>query len=510
MNDCRFALVIGTLFVCVAMAQAKSFVTYEEFGAVGDGKADDQKAIVAAHNAANEKGLPVRAADGKTYYIGRGASVAVIKTDVDFGTAKFIIDDRVLDNLKAPVFRVDPSRRSFDVKGIASLSQNQKDLGVSLPGPCLVEVKNANVKHYIRYGRNQNNGTPQREVLLADASGAIDRLTPVVWDYATVTDAKAYPVDSKPLVVKGGHFTTIANQADSKYSYHSRGIDVHRSNVRIESVRHYVSGEGDHGAPYRGFISISMCANVTVTNCIFTAHKTYSTIGSAGKPVSMGSYDISVYGSVNVSFLDCRQTTDINDRRYWGLFGSNFCRNLLFDNCVFSRFDAHMGVANATIRNSKLGHMGINAIGFGTFLVENTTVYCHNFFNLRSDYGSTWRGDFIVKNCTFVPGNGNGAVGTLVNGSSTDWHDFGYPCHMPRRIVFDGLKIVDSNHPKTYDGPFVFARFSGKNTSPKYVAKYPYHVTEEVVLRNVTTASGKKPILSANKYMFRDVKMNVK
>ena len=99
-----------------------------------------------------------------------------------------------------------------------------------------------------------------------------------------------------------------------------------------------MTDEGDHGAPYSGFISVSYCANVTVSNCTFTAHKTYSTIGSAGEPVSMGSYDLSANNSVNISYIGCRQTTDINDRRYWGLFGSNYCKNLLYDDCVFSRF----------------------------------------------------------------------------------------------------------------------------------------------------------------------------
>ena len=484
-----------------------SFVTYEEFGAVGDGKTDDQKAIVAAHNAANEKGLPVRAGAGKTYYIGKGAAVAVIKTDVDFGTAKFIIDDRELDNYKAPVFRVDPSAMSFDVKGVETLAAGQKNLGVKLPGPCLVEVQNNTVKQYIRYGRNQNNGTAQREMFLADASGAVDPRTPIVWDYKAVTGLRAHPVDEKTLVVRGGSFTTIANQAESKYNYNARGIAVRRSNVRIEDVRHYVEGEGDHGAPYGSFVGVSFCANVMVSNCLFTAHKTYSTIGSAGKPVSMGSYDISANNAVNVSFVGCRQTTDINDRRYWGIFGSNYCKNLLYDGCVFSRFDAHMGVANATVRNCELGYMGINAIGFGTFLVENTTVRCRTFFNLRSDYGSTWRGEFIVRNCVFVPGNGDGSCPILVNGVSTDWHDFGYSCEMPRRIVFDGLRIDDTRHPKFYDGPFVFAVFNARNKGPEYVEKFPYKVTEEVVLRNVTTATGKSVLLSPNKYMFRNVKL---
>lgn len=500
------AFAVASALAPECSAGERGFVTYEEFGAVGDGKTDDQEAIVAAHAAANVKGLPIRASDGKTYYIGKGASVAVIKTDVDFGTAAFIIDDRVLDNCKAPVFRIDPSGKPFKIKGVKKLSRSQKNIGVTLPGPCLLEVRNANVRQYIRYGLNRNNGGDQREVFLADASGDVDPRTPIVWDYAEVSSLTAYPADGKTLVVKGGRFTTIANRAESRYDYHARGIAVRRSNVRIEGLRHDVTGEGEHGAPYGGFVSISQCANVTVTDCVFTGRKTYRTIGAAGKPVCMGSYDISANSAVNVSFVGCRQTNDIDDGRYWGIFGSNFCKNLLYDGCEFSRFDAHQGVANATIRNSRLGHMGINTIGFGTFLVENTTVCSRNFINLRSDYGSTWNGEFIIRNCIFAPCGGK-APGVLVHGTATDRHDFGYPCMMPRRIVFDGLKIDDSRHPEKYDGPWVFSNFNGKNTGPGYVEKFPYRVTEEVVLRNVTTASGKKLRLSPNKWMFRNVKV---
>jgi len=48
-----------------------------------------------------------------------------------------------------------------------------------------------------------------------------------------------------------------------------------------------------------------------------------------------------------------------------------------------------MGVANATIRNSTLGHMGINAIGEGLLLIENTKIMANRIVNLRNDYGST-------------------------------------------------------------------------------------------------------------------------
>ena len=107
------------------------------------------------------------------------------------------------------------------------------------------------------------------------------------WDYTNVTRMVAHPIDENILTVKGGTFVTIANQAESRYLYHHRGFAVNRSNVRLEGVRHEVTGELDHGAPYDGFFSISHCAFVTVTNCTFTAHKTYTTIGSAGTKVSM-------------------------------------------------------------------------------------------------------------------------------------------------------------------------------------------------------------------------------
>ncbi len=499
-------MMIAAMGLC---GSAANFVTYEEFGAVGDGRTDDQAAIIKAHDAANARGLPVRAGDGKTYYIGAAPKTAVVKTDVDFGTAKFIIDDAKVDvkNRRASIFHIAPDTDSFELKGVKTLTRQQANIGVKPGVPCLVIARNDHVKHYIRYGLNQNNGTAQQEVFLVDADGNVDPQTPIVWDFKQITRMTAYPLDARTLTLRGGVFTTIANQAESKYTYYSRNFAIRRSNVRVEGLRHEITGELDHGAPYGGFLSINNCANVTATGCVFTAHKTYSTIGAAGKPVSMGSYDLSVNTAANISFVHCRQTTDILDRRYWGLLGSNYCKNLLYDDCAFSRFDAHMGVANATIRNSKLGYMGINAIGFGTFTVENSTVYSGTFFNLRSDYGSTWEGDFIVRNCTFVPAGGRKFTGHLIGGHYTGQHDFGYVCHMPRRIVFDGLKIDDANHPKDYDGPAIFVDFNKANTSSAYVEKYPYQITKEVVLKNVTTASGKPVRLSPNAFMFRDVKV---
>jgi hypothetical protein len=222
----------------------------------------------------------------------------------------------------------------------------------------------------------------------------------------------------------------------------------------------------------------------------------------------MGTYDISINRAVSVSFINCNQTNDINDTRYWGILGSNYCKNLLYDSCTFSRFDAHMGVANATIKNSTLGHQGINAIGSGTFTVENSTIYGRNIISLRSDYGSTWQGEFIIRNCIFVPQNGKATNVSLIGGSYSGKHDFGYTCYMPERIIIENLRIEDSGNPEEYKGPFLFANFNKDMTDDTYVEEYPYIKTKTVSIKNLTTASGRKLILSENPYMFREVKIN--
>ncbi len=495
------------LLVTASSAFAGRVFRYEDFGAVGDGVADDLKAIVATHEAANKAGGLVRAKDGATYYIGGADLAATVRTDVDFGKAKFVIDDVRVTNRNSQVFRIVPSQTPFAVEDVAPFRRGATNLAVKLPCDCLLALENAKVRRYIRYGINRNKGFAQKEVLLVRKDGSVDPGAPVVWDFDAITKATAYPVDAKPLTVKGGIFTTIANQAESKYTYYSRGIEVNRSNVLLSGIRHEITGElEDHGAPYGGFIQVRCAANVTIRDCVFTAHRLYWTPGHGGMS-PMGSYDLLVNESANVSVVNCRQLTDIDDKRYWGLFASNYAKNILFDKVEFSRFDAHMGVANATILNSRLGHMGINAIGCGTFRVENTEIRGPGVFNLREDYGSTWEGDFIVRNCKLVANGPRGGQPYLVRGTYTGKHDFGYPCFMPRKVTFDGLVIDDAKHPKNYGGPYVFTDFNPKNTSADYVEDYPYHLTDEVVLKNVTTTSGLPVRLSPNKWMFRNVKM---
>ncbi|MBR6055548.1 MAG: hypothetical protein IKP46_09480 [Bacteroidales bacterium] len=500
----KLLLLAGIAFACTS----PKYLTYEQFGAKGDGVTDDFPAIIATHAAANEKGLPVKANGRKTYYIGNTPGTAVIRTDVDFGTARFIIDDsRVsIEDREDYIFRVESSLEPFTIDGIGSLKRDQTNIGRTLPGRCLVEVVNDNHKVYIRLGANQNSGVSQQEFFIADSDGNIDPSSALIWDYNEITRMTAHPIDDKLLTVKGGIFTTIANQAPSKYTYYGRGIDVQRSNVRIEGITHYIEGELDHGAPYGGFLALDTAADVVVSGCLFSAHKTYKTIGSAGVSVSMGTYDISAHGCVGVRWENCSQTTDINDTHYWGIFVSNFCKALAMDHCVLSRFDAHQGVRNVTLTGCEFGHTGVNVVGSGSLRLENCIVHRKSLIALRDDYGSSWEGEIIVRNCKLIVPEKAKNV-SLLRGSNAGKHDFGYTCYLPERIDVENLVIDDSRvSDKDYEAPLIFGKFK-RNVEEEGL--YPPIAKGVINIRNVEIASGKTLAVNPEPEMFRDYTITV-
>jgi hypothetical protein len=466
-------------------------VSYEAFGAVGDGVADDLPAIVAAHAFANTHGLPVKTKPEATYHLGRRALTAIITTDTDWSTSRFVIDDTDVENHRASLFAVRSLLEPMALP-IPRLIRDQRHLDIQPPRDCWVRVENNRKRVYIRRGLNQNNGTPPRDCFILRRDGTIEGS--IDWDYDTITRVEARPIDERPLLVKGGVFTTTANrmQQDKGYNYWSRNIAINRSNTIVAGLTHHVVGETAVGHPYNGFLSVNSCANVTLRDCFLTGHKTYTTIGSAGKPVSMGTYDLSANEVVNFTMVGCRMD-NICDTTRWGVIGTNFCKNILLENCTLSRMDTHQGVSGTyTIRGCTLGYAGLNAIGRGTLTVENSTLNGRSLLSFRGDYGSTWEGTVVIRNSRWIPACGAAVQPYLIAASNDGQHDFGYPCSMPREVTIDGLVIDDSHHPKDYQGPYLFTDPDGRSASAAG-RPFPYRLTEQVTIRHLTTASGRKP-----------------
>ncbi len=493
-------------------------VYYSDFGAMGDGKTDDMAAIAATHAFANEFGLAVRANAGATYYIGSWDETAVIKTNTDWTDASFIIDDREvpLDKRHTYVFTVAPSTETYYATDLlTSVSAGQENLGVTFDTPVFLQLTDSNTKRYIRYGMNANEGSDQQDYILVDENGNVDPGTPILWDYTQFSDIRVTPVDTQPLSITGGTFTTIPAYEIAEPNYYTRGIQIRRSNVVLDGMTHYVENENpETGAPYSGILCIDRCANVTVKNCLFTPHKTFYYVKEDGTDFSQGTYDINPSGALNLTFENCSQTIPITDKSYWGVIGSNFCKNMTIKGCSFSRADAHQGVAHMTILDSEIGVHGLQLIGTGTFRIENTTVMGSNFLYLRGDYGSHWDGDFVIRSCTWIPDGGEVINGnrTIIQGGNPETHDFGYECRMPHTIVIDGLHVADANAGENYNDIWLIGNINPEHKDAKseqaiLESGYPIRIPETVTVKNFTSDSGKKWSRPPNSFMFRETEI---
>ena len=478
-----------------------SVITYSAFGAVGDGVTDDFSAIKSAHDYANENGLTVYADAGKTYYLGQHDEVITVRTSAVWTGATFVIDDReILPSSPIrtrSVFLLAPDKPSFAVLGISGLKAGQGNIGVSFDSPVLLYVADANIRQYIRYGENANAGSPRQELILVGKDGAVDPSTPIMWYYDTVTSAVAYPVGDTAITLTGGTFVTRANSAPREYTYYARNISVMRSNVIIDGITHLITDEGDTGAPYAGFLSISYCNSVLVQNATFTGHRVYKLSSNVNN--SMGTYDLSINSANNITISNSRQTNDITDTAYWGLMGSNYCKNLTYDGCIFSRFDAHQGTYNATIKNSEIGHQKLSVIGQGTLYVENTVFHSDTVVALRGDYGSTWHGEVILKDITV----NNKGTPILINAGWQN-HYFGYTCYLPERVTVDGIKLANKDY------FYVLPKLTEDIDKPTVNGaenKNPVVLTKQIVIKS--NPEGYKHFTSVNTELFADTELTV-
>lgn len=455
-------------------------IYYEDFGAKGDGVTDDLPTIKKCHDYANKYGHTVNATPGAIYYIGNNnqGTPAVIKTDTNWNGCYFIIDDTMLTQpltkdqnggtavsaspgWYSPIFSVEPdmssTRLEDDSLPINSIKKGANNVGFSLGYKAMLVLYNESVHHYIRYGANANDGSAQHELIIIDEYGYVDQFTPIQWDYETVSYILVYRIDDTPITISGGafseedgidnraHFEQRYNVARSLYTYCYRNISITRSNVILENITHEYTDYGTSGAPYTGFTSINYCSNVTVRGIEFMCPPTFYLEGSGGTN-NMGSYEISATLSNNVLYKNCTQSNFFESDgsiAFHGLMGTNYCKNLVFEDMFVCSFDAHCGVYNATIRNSTAEHL--NFIGDGEILLENVVIYADatkTAINLRADYGSTWAGNVTINGLEMrYSSKAANSTMTIIKATWNN-HKFGYVVHYPQNMLINDLSTV--------------------------------------------------------------------
>ena len=440
-------------------------IFYADFGAIGNGTTDDFFAIKACHDYANEWGHTANA-DGpnKTYYIGNylewgdDATSIIVQTDTNWHGCTFIWDDSVVPVgspcYASPIFHIKPSKKSTSWSGatvpVTSLKKGAANVGGWQPGvDCILYIENSDERHYIRYGSNNNNGSSQHEIIWVHYDGTIDESTPLQWDYERVTKVEMFPIDNDPITVTGGDgdqrvtVKTIFNGAPSRYNYFARNFYIDRSNVTLQNIDHIVEGENETGAPYSGFTKVLYANNVTIQNMLIHRLKSYYLETDPSN--NMGSYELGAEHSNNVLWKNIKQDVFFDADggvSYKGVMGTNYCKNLTFDGNFLCSFDAHCGVYNGTIKNTTIEH--INFIGDGLITIENCTVYVDGGscgINLRSDYGSWWKGDAIFKDVEFKYETRKNKTISLFSSAYTN-HDFGYTTYLPNEITLDNVKML--------------------------------------------------------------------
>ena len=465
-------------------------IYYKNYGAKGDGIADDFFAIKAAHDEANKYLLNVHADPDATYRIGNenGSSTITVQTNTYWHGCKFIFDDE-------NVMYTDEAARETSIFTIAPKLNNKTYSSSKVPfksldagaeriegwepgSKVLVIIENSSVKHYIRSGHNANSGYNQQEVLLVDEKGYIDPSTPVQWTYEKITKViVAYLDADAPIEIVGERFdddgnvigkteiTTWHNNGPSAYWYYQRNILITRSNVKVSGLKHQFSkyvapSDGGEGSPYSGFIRVNFAYNIVIDNFTFHSPPAYRdsetdpALRPSGSPNatngSMGTYEMGARHGCNVTWSNCDQTdffyySGSNEGKVHanGNMGTNYCRNLVFNNVWNCSFDAHSGLYNATIINSTLEHL--NFIGAGLIKYKDVTVYALKKYaiNLREDYGSTWNGNVEIDGLTMKTLKSSKVSDLAIIGAKhTNWN-YGYITYLPKNITIRNLVTAE-------------------------------------------------------------------
>ena len=502
-------------------------VYYSEFGAVGDGVADDYTALRNTHDYANRWGHKVSAEPGKTYRIAYAPSSITVRTDTDFCGSTILIDDTgIAWNDKTSrsvwVFNIASSSylngASVTVPTGMTVSRGQTNIGMTFDEPCMLKLESSSEKIFIRYGNNANSGNNKQEYILVNEAGDVDPSTPIMYDYATITSIVRYKINDDPISIGNGTVITVAPdpkaqnpEYDNNYCYFNRGFYIGRSNTTLYNITHKVEGEdmtveqdrngdgvvdlyGDdksYGVPYKGTFNFNYCYNVRFIDSVVEGHQAYSFWQNNGASTSrneMGSYAITANYCIGLVFEGISQYENAesgevitNRKMYHGVMSSNFCRNFTVTDCYLDRFDAHTGLYNATLTDSTFG-FGILVIGAGELYIENVVRPSGDFFiHLRNDYNSTFDGKITIKNC-----EAGSSVKCVLMGI---WnrHYSGLPNRTVRELEIDGL-IAESGS---------LCLFNIKNAAPSALADEvnPLYLPDSVKARRVLCADGVTPLI---------------
>ena len=534
-------------FVGEVYARDIGVLYYEDFGAVGDGKTDDFKAMYDTHVCANEGGQTVKGNPNATYYIkdtqipqAGGVATIPIRTNTDWQGAKIIIDDsEIASYADGPNYRLsskhifsilpDEEHKEFKITDketleaivSAGLDPDTKQIYLNIDnwnGPLMIVPYNSEHKVFRRRGYSQYNGEAMQEIIVIDSNGYVSEETPIMFDYTKLDYIMVYKLDPSSAISVGNatihtleskinhNLRKSSGSYEYKTGYIKRGIGVTRSYTTVHNVNHVITygfnlldrSIGLAGPAYNGMFIAQNANHVTFKDCVIPGRQSYGENGSymghssynfnarmVNKIVLDGCIQSNFWVIVNKSMgtmtpsteyvngaLPSMSVVNINGesmQMHWGIGGTNYCKNMEYINSQISRFDAHAGLYNGKVINTKINMMSLT--GYGDMVLENVDWYQHGttwaLLYFRDDYGYHWDGDVTIKDTRAHLYDITSAkpVFYLYMHRYVNWYS-GYTTAIPNLTV-DNLDIYSTKNGTPVEAGFTANLFYFRNNAKK-------------------------------------------
>lgn len=529
----------------IAVMNGEMELTYELFGAKGDGITNDYEAVKAAHDYANElyiqQGImtTVYGQSDKQYYISSASERIDIITNVDWQGSTLIIDDYADANgdgvndilYTEPVFDIVPDMKaasgwalSIDISAAEYNAVSSSVIGPSLSDTegIIQAVKNSsyykrysNIRtdfdkctvwgayvesetyRWIRKGSSATGGNRTGEIITFNSMTG-ELLTNIEYTYDDLRMIRVFPIRNDQISVGNAVIKTLTNnrvfETQNKNSYTYRNIRMrYTGNVLIHDITHildenrhpYTGTYQSNSAAnyYYGIIDLQNDAYIRLQDLNLSAHTPALRPGTAN--TYEGTYDLCA-DSVAYVYMDHISYNDyqkdILDDSRWGTIGTNQGKYVFLENCTVNRFDSHREIKDIYLKDSVFGIKGLTLTGRGVFYAENITFdQAQTPIQLRQDYGASWDGSMYFDGARFFLPDSQHSY--LIYAYNTENWDFGYRSFFPDLYM---RNVTVSSGKETEPVLFLFAN-SIKSSFDDSDADNLYYFKGNVKLEDLKT-----------------------